>query len=500
MLNPPYFRKFSRAMRWQEVGRGGTIYYPIWLAYATATLGSEHQIRLLDAPARNWGIEDVIRDITEFRPHMVVLESSFTSWQNDVGVAEAIKQSYYEAIIVIVGPPTSQLSNFFLANCAIDVVIRGEFDFTLAELAEALEKGTGYEDILGISYKERERIVNNPERRLTSSVDLDAIPFVSEVYKRDLNVRDYLISSALYPEVQIMAGRGCPHQCTFCVWPQLFTGKKVRMRSVDNFIEEIEWIRDNLPEVKEIVIEDDTFTLRKSWIKEFCEEMIRRKIKVTWSCQARADLSYELLKKMKMAGCRKVIVGFESGSDVILRNIKKGLTVSQMRSFVKDVKRSGILLQGDFVIGLPGENAETMKMTRKFIYDVKPEILQVSIGTPYPGTEFYDWVKNQGYLIVDDPVHYLDKEGHQTSVISYPELSNIEIAEAVDKVLKEYYISLGYLPLFLKQIVRKNGLNELIRLIRSARVFVRYIRREKETSEPSQESLKLVSQKFKSKQ
>ena len=206
--------------------------------------------------------------------------------------------------------------------------------------------------------------------------------------------------------------------------------------------------------------------------------MIRRKVKVTWSCQARADLSYELLKKMKKAGCRKVIVGFESGSDDILRNIKKGLTVSQMRSFAKDVKRSGILLQGDFVIGLPGENAKTLRMTRKFIHDIKPEILQVSVGAPYPGTEFYDWVKNHGYLTVDDPVHYLDKEGHQKPVISYPWLSNIEIAEAVDNILKEYYISPRYLPLFLKQIVRKKGIDELIRFIRAMKVFVNYMRRE----------------------
>lgn len=478
MLNPPYFRRFSRAMRWQESGRGGTIYYPIWLAYATAILESEHQIKLLDAPARDWSIEDVIRDITLFKPRMIVLETSFTSWQNDVSVAEAIRRNYDEATIVIVGPPTSQLSNSFLANSAIDVVIQGEYDLTLYELAEAVEEGNGYKDIHGISYKDGERIVDNPDRALTSSVDLDAIPFVSKVYKKHLNVRDYFMSSVLYPEIQIMAGRGCPHQCTFCVWPQLFTGKKVRMRSVDNFIEEIEWIRDNLPEVKEIVIEDDTFTLRKSWIREFCDEMIRRKIKVTWSCQARADLSYEVLKKMKKAGCRKVIVGFESGNDDILRNIKKGLTVSQMRGFAKDVKKSGILLQGDFVIGLSGENAKTLQMTRKFIYDVKPEILQVSVGAPYPGTEFYDWVKNHGYLTVDDPVHYLDQEGHQTSVISYPGLSNIEIAEAVDKILKEYYISPRYLPLFLKQIVRKKGIDELIRFIRAVKVFVRYVRRE----------------------
>lgn len=477
MLNPPYFRKFSRAMRWQESGRGGTIYYPIWLAYATAILELEHQVRLFDAPACDCDIEDVVRDVTLYKPHMVVLETSFTSWQNDINVAEAVRQNYDDATIVIVGPPTSQLSNSFLANSAIDVVIRGEYDFTLHELAKGVENGDEYRNIHGISYRDGKRIVDNPERALTSSVDLDAFPFVSKVYKKHLNVRDYFMSSALYPEVQIMAGRGCPHQCTFCVWPQLFTGKKVRMRSVDNVIEEMEWVRDNLPEVKEIVIEDDTFTLRKSWIREFCDEMIRRKIKVTWSCQARADLDYELLKKMKKVGCRKIIVGFESGSDDILRNIKKGLTISQMRGFAKDVKRSGILLQGDFVIGLPGENAETLQMTRQFIYDAKPEILQVSVGTPYPGTEFYDWVKNYGYLTVDDPVLYLDQEGHQTSVISYPELSSDEIAEAVDKILKEYYMSPGYLPLFLKQIVRKNSIDELIRFIRAMKVFVRYMRR-----------------------
>jgi len=477
LLNPPYYKKFSRSMRFQETCRGGTIHYPFWLAYATALLEKDHKVKLLDAPACDWDVREVAEDVSKFRPSMLVVETNFTSWRNDLKIAEDIKKVYSDSTVVVVGPPTALFSELFLASQAVDVVVRGEYDFKLFELAKSVEGERGYDDVPGISYKDGKEVVNNPDIGVEELPDLDTIPFVSKVYKKHFNIRDYFISSSLYPEVQIISGRGCPHHCVFCAWPQLFTGRKVRMRSPGNVIDEMEWIRDNLPEVKEIVFEDDTFTIDRKWVLEFCDGVKERELDVAWSGMTRADLSYEILKKMREAGCRKLIGGFESGSDTILVNIKKGITSDRMMAFSRDVKKAGILLQGDFILGLPGENKETLKVTSRFINEIKPEILQVAIATPYPGTEFYDWAKENGYLTVDDPTRYLDEKGHQISVLSYPDLPKDEIDCAVDKTLKGYYMSPKYVPLFIRQVLRENGLDEFIRLTRAMKVFLRYLSR-----------------------
>ena len=475
MLNPPYIPHFGRGMRWQDTGRAGTLYYPIWLSYATAVVEQEYETRLVDAPAWNWSREDVIEDVKRFKPDLIVMDSSFPSLKNDIEVAEEIKRNC-EAKIVLVGPPASQFPDEILSSDGIDIVARWEYDFTVRDIAKALEENRDFKDIKGISYKENGKIIHNPNREFTTSEDLDRIPFVSKVYKKHLNIRDYYLSSSLYPEVQIFTGRGCPYLCTFCSWTQTLMGRKYRVRSISNVLGELEWIQENLPEVKEVFFEDDTFTINKKRVLEFCKEYRERGLDITWACNARADLDYETMKEMKKANCRLLIVGYESGSDEILRNIKKGITVEQIRRFAKDARKAGLLVHGDFIIGLPGETKETIELTRKLIKETKPDILQVSVASPFPGTEFYEWCKENGYLLINDPNEYLDGQGHQKAIISYPWLTAEEIVQKVDSILKEYYLSLGYVPVALKQVFRKRGIEEAKRLYHSAKMFMRYIK------------------------
>ena len=475
MLNPPYIPHFGRGMRWQDTGRAGTLYYPIWLSYATAVVEQEYETRLVDAPAWNWSRGDVIEDVKRFKPDLIVMDSSFPSLKNDIEVAEEIKRNC-EAKIVLVGPPASQFPDEILSSDGIDIVARWEYDFTVRDIAKALEENRDFKDIRGISYKENGKIIHNPNREFTTSEDLDKIPFVSKVYKKHLNIRDYYLSSSLYPEVQIFTGRGCPYLCTFCSWTQTLMGRKYRVRSISNVLDELEWIQENLPEVKEVFFEDDTFTINKKRVLEFCKEYRERGLDITWACNARADLDYETMKEMKKANCRLLIVGYESGSDEILRNIKKGITVEQIRRFAKDARRAGLLVHGDFIIGLPGETKETIELTRKLIKETKPDILQVSVASPFPGTEFYEWCKENGYLLINDPNEYLDEQGHQKAIISYPWLTAEEIVQKVDSILKEYYLSLGYVPVALKQVFRKRGIEEAKRLYHSAKMFMRYIK------------------------
>jgi len=510
MLNPPYIPHFGRGMRWQDTGRAGTLYYPIWLSYATAVVEQEHEIKLVDAPAWNWSREDVIEDVKKFKPDLIVMDSSFPSLNNDIEVAEEIKKNC-ESKIVLVGPPASQFPNEILSNEGVDIVARFEYDFTVRDIARAIEREEDFRNIKGISYKkpffqkesftkENEEIAHNPDRDFTSSEDLDKIPFVSKVYKKHLNIKDYFLGSSLYPEVQIFTGRGCPFKCTFCSWPQTLMGRKYRVRSISNVLDELEWIQENLPEVKEVFFEDDTFTIKnlslcgapphdpaspvraykkalpkKNRILEFCKEYRERGLDITWACNARADLDYETMRELKKANCRLLIVGYESGSDEILRNIKKGITVEHIKQFAKEARKAGLLVHGDFIIGLPGETKETIEKTRKLVKETKPEILQVSVASPFPGTEFYEWCNGNGYLLINNPNEYLDKQGHQKAIISYPELTNEEMVKEVDEILKGYYLSISYVPLALRQVLRRHGLDEMKRLLYSLRMFMRYI-------------------------
>jgi anaerobic magnesium-protoporphyrin IX monomethyl ester cyclase len=474
LLNPPFVPHFGRGARWQDTGRGGTLYYPILLSYAAAVVGEEHNVRLVDAIAWNWDNDDVGHDVKKFKPDLVVVDSSFPSLTNDISVAEIIKQNY-DVTTVLVGPPCSQYPDTILKNSSIDIVARFEYDFTIKDIANALEASKEFEEIKGISFMKNHLFVHTAEHPLTNSKELSAIPFVSKIYKEHLSVRDYFLGSSLYPEVQIFTGRGCPNFCTFCSWPETLIGRKYRVRNIQNVLDELKWIENNLPEVKEVFFEDDTFTINKKRVLDFCRGYRDRRLDITWSCNARVDLTREVMSEMKKANCRLLIAGYESGSNDILKKIRKGATVEQAKRFAKDAKKAGLLVHGDVIIGLPGETKETIDLTKELIKETRPEILQVSVASPFPGTEFYKWAKNEGYLITEDPNEYLDENGHQKSVISYPWLSAEDITKSVDEILREYYMSVRYLPIALKQICRKNFIGELMRLLRSIKGFAYYM-------------------------
>lgn len=475
LLNPPFVQGFSRGVRGVgEATRGGTLYYPIWLSYSAGVLDQLYNVRLIDTQARYWNIEDVLRDVEDFKPDLIVADTNFSSLNNDIEVVNVLKKQS-GAISVIVGPPASQFPDKII-NSGIDIVARYEYDFSLKDIANAIESIKGLGEIKGISYKKDGKHFHNPDRKFTNSEDLDKIPFVSQVYKKHLKTEDYFLSSSFYPMVQIFTGRGCPNRCSFCSWPKTLMGRKYRVRGIDNVLDEFEYIENSMPEVKEIFIEDDTFTVDKKRVLRFCKMYKERGFNIIWSCNARATLDHETMKEMKKANCRLLVCGYESGSDEILNNINKGITTDQIRNFAQNAKKADLLVHGDFIIGLPGETKETIEMTKKLIYDIKPEILQVLLPQPIPGTDLYDLCKNNGYLSTCDPNEYLCKSGYQKAVVSYPKLSDIEMVQAASNILKDYYLSLDYIPVAMRQILRKNGLYEAKRLYSSAIMFLKYVK------------------------
>ena len=226
-------------------------------------------------------------------------------------------------------------------------------------------------------------VVHNPDRPQIQ--DLDALPHVTDIYYRDLDPRRYTVPFLLHPYVSLYTTRGCPAQCTFCLWPQTTSGHAWRKRSTDDVAREMAKAKEYWPWVKEFFFDDDTFNIQKARTVELCAKL--KPLNLTWSCTSRVTTDYETLKAMKEAGCRLLIVGYESGDQQILKNIKKGATIERARQFTKDCHKLGLVVHGDFILGLPGETRETINNTIAFAKELDVETIQVSVAHAYPGTE-----------------------------------------------------------------------------------------------------------------
>jgi anaerobic magnesium-protoporphyrin IX monomethyl ester cyclase len=334
----------------------------------------------------------------------------------------------------------------------------------------------------GISFRSGEKIVHNKKRDYSNSGDLDSAPFVSKVYKEHLDIKNYFLNHSFYPMVQIITSRGCPNNCTFCSWTETLTGRTYRARSVNNIVDEFEYITIELPQVKEIFIEDDSFTIDKERVREFCLELGKRDISISWSCQSRATLDYSIMKLMKDSGCRLLDVGYESGSNEMLMRIRKGTTTDQLLKFTRDAKKAHLKILADFVIGFHGETKEMADQTLQFIKQVRPDLLQIAVATPIPGTEFYNWCRANGYLLSEDLSDSVDDKGFQKCLVSYPWFTNKEIEGFVSTSLREYYLSPSYLALALKGIIGRHFLDEVKIVARSSGKFLSFLGSEKDTT------------------
>ena len=239
------------------------------------------------------------------------------------------------------------------ATQAVDFVCREEFDYTCKEVAEGLP----LRDIKGLSYRSERRRASCTTCRAPILENMDELPFVAPVYRRDLKIENYFIGYLKHPYVSFYTGRGCRSKCTFCLWPQTVGGHRYRVRSAENVLAEVQWIKENMPEVKEIMFDDDTFTDTSNLPRVEAIARGMGELGMTWSCNAKANVPYKTLKVMKDNGLRLLLVGYESGDDQILHNIKKGLRTDIARRFTEDCRKLGILIHGTFILGLPGETA-----------------------------------------------------------------------------------------------------------------------------------------------
>jgi len=458
-LNPPSFENFDggASSRWPATREIESYWYPVWLAYPAGMLEGS---RLLDASPHHVSAEETIRIGCDY--DFLVLFTSTPGWRGDQKLAEAMKAANPRLKICFVGPPVTTEPERALKECpAIDFVVRREFDFATVEYAQ----GKPLDEILGISYRKNGGVAHTPDRPPVDN--LDALPDVTDIYQRDLDVKRYSVPFLLWPFVSLYTTRGCPAQCTFCLWPQTLSGHPWRQRSTDRVAAEMARAKQYWPWVKEFFFDDDTFNIQKARTIELCRKL--QPLGLTWSCTSRVTTDYETLKAMKEGGCRLLIVGFESGDPQILKNIKKGATVERARAFMKDCKKLGLVVHGDFILGLPGESKETIRKTIDFAKELDCETIQVSLAHAYPGTELYDFAKKNGFIVNDQQM--VDEGGHQLAHIEYPGLPRDYVMEMVHRFYDEYY----FRPRAIFRIVRKAAFDsvERRRLYKEAKAFLK---------------------------
>jgi hopanoid biosynthesis associated radical SAM protein HpnJ len=425
-LHPPSFDGFDggAGSRYQARREIRSFWYPTWLAQPAALVPGS---RLVDAPPAGLGLGDVLPLARDY--DLAVLHTSAPSFAHDVRVAEALREANPRLRVGFVGAHVAVAREAALhASKAIEFVAGSEFDFTIQELAAGRPPG----QVAGLSYRTNGHVHRTPERAPLE--DMDRLPFVVDVYKRDLEVERYFIGYLLHPYVSLYTGRGCRSRCTFCLWPQTVGGHRYRTRSVGHVVDEIARATRLFPQVKEYFFDDDTFTDDLPRAEAIARGLGR--LGVTWSCNAKADVPRATLQVLRDNGLRLLLVGYESGSQAILNNVRKGIRLDRAREFTRQAKDLGITIHGTFIMGLPGETRETIDETVRFALEIDPHTLQVSLAAPYPGTELYRQAQEQGWLRDEDLV---DAGGVQASVLGYPHLARTEIFDSVERFYRRFY-------------------------------------------------------------
>jgi hopanoid biosynthesis associated radical SAM protein HpnJ len=446
--------------RYQMKREVKSFWYPTWLAQAAAMVPGS---KLIDAPPHDLKFNDIVDDLLAHE--LIVIHTSTPSFKSDTKTAGMVRALNPKAIIGFIGAKVAVEPEESLKACpAIDFVARNEYEFTIQEIAE----GRDWSTIKGMSYRDKDGvIVSNPEREIL--MDMDKLPSVLPLYKQ-LDTQKYFGGYLKHPYISFYTGRGCKSRCTFCLWPQTIGGHKYRYRSIPKVIEEIKYIQANFPEAKEIFFDDDTLTDDHARVEDLAREL--GKLGVVWSCNAKANVPRKTLEVMKANGLRLLLVGYESGNQKILHNIKKGLLVDVAKRFSKDCHELGIIVHGTFILGLPGETRETIQETLAFAKEVNPRTLQVSLAAPYPGTFLYKQAKENGWFA--DDMDLLTEDGTQIAPLNYPHLGHTEIFNSVEDFYKKFYFRPSKIAEIVGEMLTSRDM--LVRRLREGVEFFQFLR------------------------
>lgn len=431
----------------------GVIAPPLGIAYMAGVLQENHiDVEILDASAEDMDFKDVEKELLKRKPDLVALTALTPTIGRALETAQVVKETLPDSIVVMGGyHPTF---NFIetLEDENVDIVIRGEGEYIMLNLVQALENQSSLHDVKGIVFEDKnsKEIVVNPEAPLIQ--DLDELPFPA---LNLLPMKKYRLLDMDTHMTTMITTRGCPMQCSFCSSAAMH-GKKIRERSVENIVDEIEYLKTNY-DIDTIAFMDDSFTLKKRKVMAICDEILKRNIEIMWGCTSRVDtLDEKLLKKMKEAGCITIFIGVESADQQQLDNMCKNTTIAKIENAFKIAHKLKIRTIASVALGMPGDTKEIMNKTVKFVHKLKPNYAIYSLATPYPGTRFYKEAFEKNLIKIKDWSKYtLITPILETIDCSLNDMRKIQAKAFMKFYLRPHYIIRQFLqdgPYLLKTI------------------------------------------------
>ncbi len=462
LINPPSpgdypFTREGRCM--QKEGVWTTVWPPITLCTAAAILREAgFEVRVNDCPSEGIDREQLRSLLKDYHPDLLIINTSTPSISHDAGIPALAKEALPDLRTAFIGIHPGVLpEQTFALSPGLDFIIRGEPEFTALELAQRLEARESPEGIIGLFTG-----INGEIRRFDNRPyhpDLDSLPFPAW----DLvDLDKYRLPFTGKRFVMVMSSRGCPYDCTFCV-AQSYYGKKLRKRSAERIVDEIEWAIREFG-VKDFFFWSESFTIIKKNIHGLCDEILRRGLKIRWVCNSRVDnVDLDLLKKMKHAGCWMISYGIESGDQDLLDRAQKRITLEQIRQGVELTRKVGFQIAGHFMLGLPGETEDTLRQTGEFSRSLDLDYAQFYCAAPWPGSRFYDEAVRENWLNSDDWSRYEQSQ----MVVDYPEISGQRMMELRDRMTRAFYFRPRIIWKTMKKITSPREFRNFARMTRS---------------------------------
>ena len=465
-------------VRWPHKRSDKYIEYPIYLSYTVAVIEQAgFEVTFIDAIMDELDIEAFAQKVQDYGPRLALIETSTPSIDFDLETAAAIKRFSPDTFVALLGSHVTYFDQEILAeHPAVDAVVRGEFEYTCADLARALDAGDDLGQVLGLTYRDGALSGSEPGREVRRNPDrslfepLDEMPFPARHIVKGEGYRAGIYSGG-YPTAMV-SSRGCPYRCTFCLWPDILYGHKFRARSAENVVDEIEQAVRKYGH-DEIYFDDDTFTIDRQRVMDICRLINERGLEkeVEWIAQCRVDtVDREMLEAMKAANCGYILFGVESGSPKMLKKMKKGITLDKVRHAFKLARDVGIKTQAFFLFGMPGETQETIRETIEFAKEINASSTQFAVAIPHPGTALYEECRANGWLTSEDWVDYTA----ESSLIETPWLTAEEVEEARIRAYRQYYYRPGFIVGEALRIRRVADIKRLARGANSVRSRIRF--------------------------
>jgi radical SAM superfamily enzyme YgiQ (UPF0313 family) len=461
-------------VRWPHKRSDKYIEYPIYLSYTAAVVEEAgFEVSFIDAIMDELSIEQFAQRVQGLSPRLALIETSTPSIDFDLETAAAVKRLSPGTFVALIGSHVTYFDQETLtANPAVDAVVRGEFEYTAADLARALDNGVGLDQVAGLTYRDASGDAHrNPDRPLFEP--LDRMPFPARHIVKGDGYRAGIYSGG-HPTAMV-SSRGCPYRCTFCLWPDVLYGHKFRARSAENVVDEIEEAVRKYGH-DEIYFDDDTFTIDRQRVMDICRMIQERGLEkeMEWIAQCRVDtVDREMLEAMKAANCGYILFGVESGSPEMLKRMKKGITLDKVRAAFELTCEVGIKTQAFFLFGMPGENQDTIRETIQFAKELNASSTQFAVAIPHPGTALYEECRTNGWLTSENWADYTA----ESSLIETPWLTAADVEAARIRAYREYY----YRPRFIMgealKIRRLADIKRLARGANSVRARIKFFRK-----------------------